>query len=167
MSSQKEEQIRQKMQEKQNKMLAYLTNENKNDNQIKKQFYFMAQNHEKYPFMSDDDLALFRSSLKNIQIQNFAIFSVSAICSAAVYKICGGFTPNEKRPWLRRFRHVSVVGIPSLIIPFLYFTVIPSESQQNIVNLSLKYRAKLIDPEFNKKFIQEQIERYTKQLEKQ
>lgn len=113
----------------------------------------MAKNHEKYPFMSQVDLDLFRSSLKDSQVINFTYFCITGATSVGLYKLAGGFTPSSTSPWLRRFRHFSAIGIPALFLPLIITSYFPSKGQENIKDLSIKYREKLLDVEFNKKFI--------------
>lgn len=86
--------------------------------------------------MEENDLTLYRTSIKSIQLQNFFLFSLTAVTSGLVYKLCGGFTPNEKSPWLRKLRHGAVVLLPAILIPANITAFYPGENQKNILDLS-------------------------------
>lgn len=105
-----------------------LTNENHTQDQVKKQFFFMAQNHEKYPFMSAEDYESFKVSAKNAHLYNFMVFSIGGALAAVGYKYAGLFTPSATHPYLRRFRHVGAVALPAFLLPMVVSQVLPSSA---------------------------------------
>lgn len=83
--------------------------------------------------MEESDLEHFRSATRGVQIHNTLMFSASLLLAGGIYKVLGGFVPSEKRPWLRRLRHFSAVGIPSLLLPTLISFSYPGKSENDIL----------------------------------
>lgn len=113
--------------------------------------------------MTSEDYESFKVAAKNAHLYNFMVFSIGGALAAGGYKYAGLFTPSATHPYLRRLRHFGAVALPAFLLPMVVSQVLPSSAQTDILNLSIKYRHTLLDPQFNKKFVDDQAEKYRKQ----